>query len=127
MLQQLHEDILTDPDTNSWQQYGACRTVTTLTLADFFFEGRFKPGSENEKAHISRLRAVCASCPVNEECDNWATRNHEAGYWAGLTEDDRRKRKSRLKRERWRASDKQRERRRAQREMLELSFLSSDD
>jgi WhiB family transcriptional regulator, redox-sensing transcriptional regulator len=41
--------------------------------------------------HIERAKAVCARCPVTQECLEWALdTNQDAGIWGGTTEDERR-------------------------------------
>lgn len=135
---QLLQERSIDPDINDWEQYGSCRSLSTVTLDDFFFEGRFKKDSDNEHAHVNRLKAVCAACPVKQECDEFATRTKQEGFWAGLTEEDRRRRKQTLRKRAWieknlahetaarkrrREQAKQREGMNREREMLELSFL----
>lgn len=38
-----------------------------------------------------RAKAVCRSCPVSNECLEWALdTNQDAGVWGGLNEDERR-------------------------------------
>ncbi len=72
-----------------WKSDAACRTVDT----SIFFP-------ENEAAAAPAL-AVCARCPVREQCLDFAleTRQHD-GIWGGATETERR----RLRRTRTRAA-----------------------
>lgn len=40
----------------------------------------------------AEARAICASCPVIQECGDWVERNPQPyGLWAGLTPQDRRR------------------------------------
>ncbi len=63
-----------------WQADAACRTIDT----DLFF-----PASEAEAAPAL---AICATCPVRQECLEWAlaTRQHD-GVWGGTTDSERRR------------------------------------
>lgn len=40
---------------------------------------------------IQQAKAVCRSCPVQQQCLQWALNHHQdAGVWGGLSEDERR-------------------------------------
>lgn len=72
-----------------WKSAAACRTVDT----SIFFP-------DNDAAAAPAL-AVCARCPVREECLDFAlqTRQHE-GIWGGTTESERRRlRRARTRRQ----------------------------
>ena len=68
------------PPMPAWRDEAACRGVDpTLFFPDV-----------GEPAH--EARAVCASCPVRDECAEWAIRSGEKfGIWGGLTERERRR------------------------------------
>lgn len=67
-------------DEADWRESGACRTADT----SLFF-----PVTDDEAAPA---RAICASCPVREQCLNFALANREEqGVWGGLTESERRR------------------------------------
>lgn len=83
-----------DPDNPDWQQHGLCRRADNVVTEDFYVEGKYRSGREGrtsrtESNHLQKLRALCAACPVSEQCDTFADENHELGFWAGLTEDER--------------------------------------
>jgi WhiB family redox-sensing transcriptional regulator len=63
-----------------WKQKAACRALDT---------SMFFPDSE---ADADEAKAVCAICPVRQECLQFAldTRQHD-GVWGGLTETERRR------------------------------------
>jgi WhiB family redox-sensing transcriptional regulator len=43
-------------------------------------------------AQIAAAKEICGSCPVNEECLQYALEtNQEAGVWGGYAEDERRR------------------------------------
>ena len=80
-------------DSEGWRLRAACGH----TDPDLFFP----VGSTGDAvAHIEEAKAVCRSCPVREQCLQFAFEtNQEAGIWGGTDEDERR----RLRRV-WRAS-----------------------
>ncbi len=71
---------LLQADERPWAAYGACRTADP----DLFF-----PATEMEAAHALR---ICATCPVQEECLDYALMARERyGIWGGTTERERRR------------------------------------
>ncbi len=74
------ERMRTDDD---WMRDGACKGLTHLF---------FPPAAERPQARERReaaARQVCATCPVQNSCLDFARRNHEYGYWGGESEDER--------------------------------------
>lgn len=67
-----------------WRQDAACRDLDP----DLFFPiGVTGPAV----AQIAEAKSVCSSCPVADECLEFAiTTNQEFGIWGGKTEDERR-------------------------------------
>jgi len=62
----------------AWQRRARCRTAPQ----SLFFPG---PGDD-----LAPARAICAKCPVQEECADYAIGVTDLkGIWAGLSEDDR--------------------------------------
>ena len=50
-------------------------------------------------AQTAEAKAVCARCPVTEPCLEWALGSgQEAGVWGGLSEDERRALRRRVRR-----------------------------
>lgn len=72
------------PVTESgWMDDAVCKGQTTLF---------FPPRAERPQARVRReakARRLCMSCPVMGECREFARNNHEYGYWAGESEEDR--------------------------------------
>lgn len=67
-------------DPRSWRLDAACRTVDTTI---------FFPDSEEKSGPAV---AICATCPVREECLEFAlATRQDDGVWGGLTETERRR------------------------------------
>lgn len=73
--------------SNGWQFDAACRGEdSALFFAPSYFERR-----EVKAAREARAKAICARCPVQEECLEFALRVREShGVWGGLNEQERR-------------------------------------
>jgi len=68
---------------SSWQDAAACAGRTRLF---------FPPKAERPEARARReakAAQLCGSCPVQDPCRNHARANHEYGFWAGESEEDR--------------------------------------
>ncbi len=71
------EDFLTRPD---WHSRAACRRQAPSRWV-----------SSNQRARYEAERAVCASCPVREECLTFALEHPDvAGCWGGTDDRERR-------------------------------------
>jgi WhiB family redox-sensing transcriptional regulator len=69
-----------DTKTLVWRQRAACRGVDP----DIFY-----PVSDEE---ASDAKAICALCPVQQACLEWALTSRESdGVWGGATERERRR------------------------------------
>ena len=72
---------------STWQQRGSCRTGPG---SDFY------PPMHTERKHERlarerRAKAVCAACPVRDEClDHAVAYDERYGIWGGLNQDERR-------------------------------------
>jgi WhiB family redox-sensing transcriptional regulator len=72
------------PGRASWRERAACRE-TGLDL--FFPIGSAGPAADETR----RARQVCASCPVRQECLDYALASgQQYGIWGGLGEQERR-------------------------------------
>lgn len=68
-----------------WQYKGACNGVDT----ELFYLPHNARGAEKLQ-QIKEAKAVCAKCPVIEQCLNFAIKTEEPhGIWGGLTEEER--------------------------------------
>lgn len=70
-------------DDTQWQVYAACKGRTRLF---------FPPKAERPQARARReakAQKLCDSCPVQAPCREHARNNHEYGFWAGESEEDR--------------------------------------
>ena len=64
-----------------WKEKAAC-AGTSFSL--------FFPTPETPVALIEKAKAVCAACPVAEDCLQYAFEtNQVSGIWGGTTEDER--------------------------------------
>lgn len=71
--------------TTDWRTLAECRD-SDPTL--FFPVGSTGPAV----AQIAAAKEICGSCPVNEDCLQYALEtNQEAGVWGGYAEDERRR------------------------------------
>ena len=74
-----------NPDLWEWQQDAACRGMDTEVF--------FHPDNERGPRRAAReaaAKAVCAQCPVREQCAEHALRVREPfGTWGGLSESER--------------------------------------
>lgn len=69
---------------DEWRQHAACRDCDTEL---FFPVGVTGLAVE----HIEAAKAVCATCPVRDECLEFAlATNQESGVWGGTAEEERR-------------------------------------
>ena len=64
----------------NWRQRSACSGLDT----EMFF-----PATDTEAV---AAQAVCATCPVRDQCLEWAlATRQEDGVWGGLTDNERRR------------------------------------
>jgi len=68
---------MTNATDRAWRRLAACVGADS----DMFF-----PISEEE---AGPAKAVCGTCPVRDECLEWALAAREEGIWGGLTERER--------------------------------------
>lgn len=69
-----------------WQYQGACRDKET---EQFFHPEGERGGTRRRRA--AAAKAICMTCPVLEQCREYALRAHEPyGVWGGMTEEERR-------------------------------------
>jgi WhiB family redox-sensing transcriptional regulator len=79
-------------NSEEWREQGSCRTLNT---AMFFPIGQ----TGEAEVKIARAKRVCLTCPVRQECLEFAvTTNQEYGIWGGHSEEERR-----VIRRQWRA------------------------
>ena len=76
-------DTPISPLDNEWMESANCKGRTTLF---------FPPKAERPQARARReakARRLCMACSVLDECRSYARANHEYGFWAGESEEDR--------------------------------------
>ena len=89
-----HDEEILNGKWQGWRRLAACRDADT----DLFF-----PNGETGEAleQAAEAKAICAVCPVREECLDFAlTTNQPYGVFGGLTETERRSLLRRRARER---------------------------
>lgn len=67
----------------AWQEHAFCRGRT-----DLFYAVNDERASTRRKRE-DRARALCRSCPVVDECRDWARVNREFGLWGAEDEEQR--------------------------------------
>lgn len=71
-------------ESEDWVAQGTCRSYDP----ELFFPVSIT-GTDDHGAHLAK--AICATCPVRNECLNWAVSRGEAyGVWGGTTPEERR-------------------------------------
>ncbi|AEN08330.1 MULTISPECIES: WhiB family transcriptional regulator [unclassified Streptomyces] len=78
---------------DNWRMHAACRDEDP----DLFFPiGTTGPAL----VQAEEAKAVCRTCPVREQCLEWALENgQDSGVWGGLGETERRALKRRSRRQ----------------------------
>jgi WhiB family redox-sensing transcriptional regulator len=74
---------LATTNATDWRAYAACAQVD----GELFF-----PIGDNQAAReqAAEAKKVCARCPAEEQCLQWALDNRQdTGVWGGLTEEER--------------------------------------
>jgi WhiB family transcriptional regulator, redox-sensing transcriptional regulator len=72
-----------------WQHRAACRGE----VAAWFFPEAPEESREDRREREGRAKAICAACPVKDECLEYSLRTREPhGVWGGLNEYERRAR-----------------------------------
>jgi WhiB family transcriptional regulator, redox-sensing transcriptional regulator len=85
------------PRDLTWQLKAACRGLVHGGGTDWFFPpdnpGGPKAGKgvTGEKERVEKAKAVCAECPVMQECLKYAIENECHGIWGGTTDSERKK------------------------------------
>lgn len=74
------------PSLDSWQHRGACRGPQAMV---FFPPAQFERKADRAERE-RRAKAICAECPVRQECLDYAISIREPhGIWGGLNEVER--------------------------------------
>jgi WhiB family redox-sensing transcriptional regulator len=74
-------------EQKTWQLRAACRGPESA----MFFPPTYAERREERDARESRAKSICAMCPVQRECLDYALRiGEQHGIWGGLTESERR-------------------------------------
>lgn len=77
-----------------WQALGSCNTMDP----EFFFHPEGERGGPRRR-RIERAKRICQSCPVLEECREYALAHREPyGVWGGMSEEERTRENSKRRR-----------------------------
>jgi len=68
---------------DEWMHDAACKGLTHL----FFPAAAERPQARERREETARQ--VCATCVVRHDCQVYARRHHEYGFWGGESEDER--------------------------------------
>ncbi|MDY5584264.1 MAG: WhiB family transcriptional regulator [Arcanobacterium sp.] len=69
----------------NWQVQGACNSLDP----EYFFHPEGERGGPRRR-RIERAKRICQTCPVLEQCREYALSHHEPyGVWGGLSEEER--------------------------------------
>lgn len=80
---QLKNFEVTTVDTDDWRDSANCRGNTKLF---------FPPKAERPQARARReakAKRLCTDCVVHSACQQFARDNHEYGFWASESEEER--------------------------------------
>ena len=84
----------TNTDHWDWQMQAACRGEDSAV----FFHPEGERGSTRRR-RAANAKAICATCPVLEQCRQHALAAQEPyGIWGGMTEEERREEIQRTRR-----------------------------
>lgn len=75
--------ITREATDDEWMRRAACKGLTHL-----FFPSPAERPQARERREAS-ARQVCAACPVQATCQDYAREHHEYGFWGGESEDER--------------------------------------
>lgn len=71
-------------EVRCWQDRAACRGHAGLFFAP---AGEFKG---DRLLRETKAKILCGACPVRAECERFVFAHPQYGWWAGMTEDERR-------------------------------------
>lgn len=72
-----------------WDQ-ALCRGATDLFYPDRSPQSKHRaitPASRQLRQRLQQARAVCAECPIRQDCRVWGVRNEPSGIWGGVLVD----------------------------------------
>jgi WhiB family transcriptional regulator, redox-sensing transcriptional regulator len=70
--------------TSSWWDLAACRSADPELFFPITSTGAGRP-------KVTRAKAMCARCPIRQQCLDYAIDSHEVyGIWGGTSEEERR-------------------------------------
>lgn len=78
--------------SNDWMSQSKCSELEPAKAFGWFFPLPKKEPLENlfDTHSPERAKKICRTCPVIEECLEYAIRHNEDGVWGGTTKRERR-------------------------------------
>jgi len=70
-------------DDLSWMNKASCKGLTHI------FYGKYAERPQATLKREAKAKAICNTCPVFQQCREYAREHMELGYWAGENEYDR--------------------------------------
>lgn len=85
-------DMIVELPEMWWAEFGACRGMyASLSFwaptSELHYQKAEQPAAKRRRE--AACKAVCAGCPVRDECLSWGLAHDELGVWGGTTDDDR--------------------------------------
>ncbi len=71
----------------SWRDEAAC--IDAYKRPKNPFQASFSERLSSREKRLAAAKAICATCPVFNECLNYISEHEEVGVWAGMDEDER--------------------------------------
>lgn len=75
-------DIIADREA-PWRALAACLDAPTEVFFPVGDSGNLGKGGWNESPRLDEARALCARCPVKDDCHDYWLSGNEGGWWAG--------------------------------------------
>jgi WhiB family redox-sensing transcriptional regulator len=89
-LNDLYQQISRTGQDLNWHAYAACADYINVSDVWFAESTRGKDDQIQAATYTKHAQLICSSCPVIEECGEYAIRTREPyGVWGGLTVDQR--------------------------------------
>ena len=68
-----------------WRKEAACKDYPTDWWFDLMPWRRGRPEKVEWKETIRKAKEICETCPVKQDCLDWALKHEDYGLWGGFT------------------------------------------